>query len=192
METSAQEAKAALRAEARKRLKQFLPGQRQAASSKLCALLAEQTPWKEARCVLLFAPLPDEPDIWPMLAAALGDGKVVGLPRFDEAGNDYVAGRVQDPATELKPGKFGIREPGDHCEQMPLKRLDLILVPGVAFDLRGGRLGRGKGIYDRLLAAASGMSCGVTFDEQIVGEIPVAAHDIRVNCILTPTRWIEF
>jgi 5-formyltetrahydrofolate cyclo-ligase len=69
--------------------------------------------------------------------------------------------------------------------------LDFILVPGVAFDLSGRRLGRGKGYYDRLLKQTRGTTCGVAFDEQIVGEIPVEPHDLNVNCILTPTRWIE-
>jgi 5-formyltetrahydrofolate cyclo-ligase len=65
------------------------------------------------------------------------------------------------------------------------------LVPGVAFDLHGRRLGRGKGFYDRLLADVRGKTCGVAFDEQIVREVPVEPHDSDVNCILTPTRWIE-
>jgi 5-formyltetrahydrofolate cyclo-ligase len=67
----------------------------------------------------------------------------------------------------------------------------LALVPGVAFDVRGGRLGRGRGFYDRLLAGVSGAKCGVAFDEQIVDAVPAGPLDIRLNCILTPTRWIE-
>jgi 5-formyltetrahydrofolate cyclo-ligase len=67
----------------------------------------------------------------------------------------------------------------------------LILVPGVAFDLRGYRLGRGKGFYDQLLAAVRGPTCGVGFDEQIVDAVPVEPHDVRLSCLLTPTRWIE-
>jgi 5-formyltetrahydrofolate cyclo-ligase len=67
----------------------------------------------------------------------------------------------------------------------------LVLVPGVAFDSHGRRLGRGKGFYDQLLAFVRGTKCGVAFDEQIVPEIPIEPHDVRLNCILTPTRWIE-
>ena len=191
MEVSAQDEKNALRAEVRARLKEISAAQREADSRKVCELLETQKEWKEAKCVLLFAPLLDEPDVWPLLAKGISEGKVVALPHFHATSDSYVAQRIQNPETELKPGRFGIREPVDHCEAVALKRLDLILAPGVAFDLRGRRLGRGKGIYDRLLAAASGTSCGVTFDEQVVGDIPVAAHDIRVNRILTPTRWIE-
>ncbi len=91
----------------------------------------------------------------------------------------------------MRTGRFGIREPVDRCTHLGLNRLDLILVPGVAFDLNGRRVGRGKGYYDRLLRLASGRKCGVGFDEQLVSEVPVEAHDILLNCILTPTRWLE-
>jgi 5-formyltetrahydrofolate cyclo-ligase len=69
--------------------------------------------------------------------------------------------------------------------------VDLILVPGLAFDLRGHRLGRGKGYYDQLLRGLGGITCGVAFDQQIVAGIPVEPHDVRVNRVLTPTRWIQ-
>jgi 5-formyltetrahydrofolate cyclo-ligase len=103
----------------------------------------------------------------------------------------YVVCEVTDPNKNIRPGQFGIREPAGGCAELPLNRLDLILVPGVAFDLHGRRLGRGKGFYDQLLAAIRGRTCGVAFDQQIVGEIPVEPHDVHLNCILTPTRWIE-
>jgi 5-formyltetrahydrofolate cyclo-ligase len=73
----------------------------------------------------------------------------------------------------------------------PLNRLDFILVPGVAFDLHGRRLGRGRGFYDQLLANVRGRTCGVAFDEQIVRDVPIEPHDVSLNCILTPTRWVE-
>ena len=105
---------------------------------------------------MFFAPLPDEVDVWPLLEESLAGGKIAALPRFDPASNDYLACRVQNPQSEIVPGQFGIREPKAGCPEIPLERLDLILVPGVAFDLRGDRLGRGKGFYDRLLAKSTG------------------------------------
>jgi 5-formyltetrahydrofolate cyclo-ligase len=72
-----------------------------------------------------------------------------------------------------------------------LNRLDLVLVPGVGFDLQGRRLGRGRGFYDRLLADVDGIKCGVAFEEQVVSEIPVGPRDVRLNFILTPTRCVE-
>ena len=72
-----------------------------------------------------------------------------------------------------------------------MPRLDLILVPGVAFDPGGHRLGRGKGFYDRLLAGMRGTKCGVALEEQIVAAIPVEPLDVRMNFILTPTRVVN-
>jgi 5-formyltetrahydrofolate cyclo-ligase len=191
MEISTQFAKKELRAKVQAHLRLLALPEREAAAAQAGALLRDQPVWRQARSVLLFAPLPDELDVWPLLAAALSGRKTVALPRFDPETNGYVACQVQNLVSDVKIGHFGIREPGGHCPQIALNRLDFILVPGVAFDLQGRRLGRGKGFFDRLLAAARGTTCGVAFDEQIVREIPVAPHDVRVNRILTPTRWIE-
>ena len=76
------------------------------------------------------------------------------------------------------------------CPVVPLNRLDLALVPGLGFDARGHRLGRGKGHYDRLLAGFGGRKIGVAFDFQIMAEVPCEAHDIVLDDIVTPARWI--
>jgi len=191
MGTPIQDAKVTLRRRVRAELNRMIPAQRAAASARACTLLQRQTAWENAKSVLFYAPLAEEPDLWPLLAGALAAGKIIALPRFVPEDNSYVACEIHEPARDLEPGRFGIREPADRCPELPLNRLDLVLVPGVAFDLHGRRLGRGKGFYDQLLAAVRGTSCGVAFDEQIVGEIPVEPHDAHLNCILTPTRWIE-
>ncbi len=185
------QAKSNLREQIRDRLKSVPATTRATAATHLCTQLKTSDLWRAAKTVLLFAPLPDEPDVWPLLADALLAGKVVALPRFDPATKKYVPGQIQNPVTDLVSGQFGIREPDNSCPVVPLNRLDLLLVPGVAFDPHGRRLGRGKGFYDRLLADVRGKTCGVAFDEQIVAKIPTEPHDIPLNCILTPTRWIE-
>jgi len=164
---------------------------RQEASQGAIALLLKQKLWKDAQTVLLYAPLPEELDIWPLLSEALGSGKIVALPRYIAEKNLYAACPITDPARDLKIGQFGIREPALHCMPMAISRLDLVLVPGVAFDLHGRRLGRGRGFYDQLLKIVLGKTCGVAFDEQIVKAVPVEPHDVLVNCMLTPTRWVE-
>lgn len=181
--------KAALRAQIRAALKQMPPAEREAESRKACALLETQPLWREAQSVLFYAPLPEELDVWPLLEKALAAGKKVLLPRFLPEKNDYAACHIHDPVKDLRTGKFGIREPQENCERNSLNRLDLLLVPGIGFDLEGHRLGRGRGFYDRLLAVMQGPACGVAFDQQIVGVIPGEPHDMRLNGILTPTRW---
>jgi 5-formyltetrahydrofolate cyclo-ligase len=186
MTTPATVAKAALREQVRARLKGISPAHRVIESAQVCARLKASPFWLAAKSVLLFAPLPDEPDIWPLLADALAGGKLAALPSFDEEQGHYSARLIRDVATETHIGKFGIREPLPNCPVLPLNQLDLVLVPGVAFELRGRRLGRGKGFYDRLLALASGVKCGIAFDEQIVEMIPVEPHDICLDHLLTP------
>ena len=108
---------------------------------------------------------------------SLAAGKIAILPQFDAATQNYVARRVQNLRDEIVAGQFRVREPKPDCEKIPLNKIDLVLVPGVAFDLRGNRLGRGRGFYDRLLAEIRGVKCGVAFDEQVVDEVP--AGNIR-------------
>jgi 5-formyltetrahydrofolate cyclo-ligase len=183
--------KSSLRSKVRENLKRISPAQRETHSSLARATLEQQSIWCHAQTILFFAPMPDELNIWPSLPIALASGKRVFLPRFVSATNSYAACEVKFPDTDIKVGQFGIREPSDSCAQFPLNRLDFLLVPGVAFDLHGRRLGRGKGFYDQLLATVRGKTCGVAFDEQIVTEIPVEPHDVLLNCILTPSRWIQ-
>ena len=162
------------------------------ASIQVCSRLKQQAVWQSAELILFFAPLPGEVDIWPLLAEALKAGKTAALPRFDSTANAYVACRVENPDHDLVRGKLGIREPGALCSQIIPPKVDLVLVPGVAFDLNGHRLGRGKGYYDQLLASLRGRKCGVAFDQQVLDEVPTEAHDVRLDYLLTPTRWAEF
>jgi 5-formyltetrahydrofolate cyclo-ligase len=162
-----------------------------AASLRACALLRQQPVWKSARAVLFYAPLAGEVDLSPVLDEGLLAGKTIALPRFMRETGAYDAFQIRDMAGDCAPGKFGVSEPAARCAPFPLKQLDLVLAPGVAFDLTGCRLGRGRGFYDRLLAQINGIKCGVAFDRQIVDRIPAEKHDVRMNCILTPTRWLE-
>src|ERR1041384_7388294 len=134
--------KASLRSQVREKIKAIPPIRRMADSSRARGLLERQPIWNQSQTILFFAPLADEPDLWPSLTVALNAGKQVFLPRFESGNNSYSACQINSPDTDLRLGQFGIREPTDFCPQFPLNRLDFILVPGVAFDLHGRRLGR--------------------------------------------------
>ena len=96
------------------------------------------------------------------------------------------------PEQFLHPGVFGIPEPPLMALQKDLPPLDLILVPGLAFDCRGGRLGWGKAYYDRFLSAAEvGLRVGACHECQIVDQVPLDRHDIRMDYLLTPKRWLK-
>ena len=178
--------KTALRALVRERLRSLSRAALPQLSAELCSVLRAQGIWRTASSVLLFAPLDGEPDISPLLEEAAA-GRLL-LPRFNVENGTYEACSFRNRA-ELVAGAFGVLEPAADCPVVSLNQLDLVLVPGLAFDLAGRRLGRGKGFYDRLLAEVRGHKCGVAFDAQIVSEVPEEPHDVRVNSILTPTFW---
>ena len=154
-------------------------GDLQVQSGNLAKQLRNWPLWQSSSSIAAFSALPGEPDVldpWP-------DDKQIALPRV--SGVDLAFHRVASRA-ELQAGSFGILEPS--AEASPAgNEFDLILIPGLAFDRHGGRLGRGKGFYDRFLAAARGTRAGVCFDDQIVGKVPTGPHDLRVDFVVTPS-----
>jgi 5-formyltetrahydrofolate cyclo-ligase len=183
------EPKDLVRSKMREALARISPAVRAVESIDLCARLKMQM--QSAHTVLFFAPMPDELDVWPLLEKSLREGKVIALPYFDPLTNIYSARRISDSVTDIATGKFEVREPVSDCAEIPFEKFDLVLVPGMAFDLSGNRLGRGRGFYDRMLAQASGVKCGVGYDFQLLEKIPTEPHDARVNFILTPSRCVR-
>jgi 5-formyltetrahydrofolate cyclo-ligase len=157
-------------------------------SHDLCRRLEPQL--HSAHTILFYAPLADELDVWPLLEKLLKSPTVCALPAFDAATQFYSARRVKNLETDIFTAKFGVSEPLAGCEEIPLNQFDLVLVPGVAFDLSGHRLGRGQGFYDRILSAASGIKCGIGYDFQLLETIPAEAHDAKVDFIFTPSRGV--
>lgn len=190
MPTIIQEQKRELRTRVLAAVNEISPEARERGSAQVCAQLQEQELWMAAKSALLFAPMPGELDIWPLVTEALARGCEVLLPRFSAGSRDYEACHITNAQADVRVGYFGIREPSADCARTKLSAVDLILVPGVAFDRQGHRLGRGKGYYDRLLKTVRGLKCGVGFDEQLVEEIPVEAHDVRLDFVVTPSRWM--
>jgi 5-formyltetrahydrofolate cyclo-ligase len=181
--------KAELRGRLRAELETMPATARAGASAAICSRLRSQPVWAEARSILFFVPLPEEPDIWPLVTEAFAMRRRVALPRFSPTEDRYAACLIHNGPRAIEPGRFGILEPTPACPPIDPKQLDLALVPGIGFTLMGGRLGRGKGYYDRLLAEVAGFKCGVAFDCQVTVEIPAEPHDVRLNGIVTPTRW---
>jgi len=185
------EAKASLRARMRTIMQRIPDEKRQTDSEKLRSLLSEQPFFQRASSILFFAPLPAEIDVWPLLETTLAADKVIALPCFDAGTQVYRSRRVKSLHVEIVSGQFGIREPAVSCLELPLDQLELALVPGVAFDRRGNRLGRGKGFYDRLLQDFRGTKAAIAFDEQITNEVPAGKNDVRMDYVVTPTRCVK-
>ena len=164
--------------------------ERAEASRMLCDRLLRSDVWRAATTVLGFAPMSGEPNIRSVLATTLSAGKKLALPRLRPEGAGYSPVWVKSLECDLVVGAYGILEPSSQCAAVSTNPLDLILVPGVGFDLNLCRLGHGKGHYDRMLVEVTGIRCGVAFDWQVVASVPQESHDIRLDCLATPSRWL--
>ena len=153
-----------------------------AASESIRQSIPSLPRWQDARVVAAYAALPGEPDLRPLDWIK---EKNVLLPRVD--GEELVFHAVTD-ANQLKPGAFGVLEPDpEKCPAFDPREAEIIFVPGLAFAAEGQRLGRGRGFYDRLLAALPPeiLRIGVCFPEQIVSDIPQEPHDEQVDVVLS-------
>ena len=179
-------AKARMRAEVRDRIRAIAWEPRAEAAGMVGQALQRLDSWSKARWLGGYVALRDELDLSERLRERLAAGARVAVPAFDVGLGKYVFREIRDWDADLVPGAFGVQEPRPTCGVVDVTWLDFVLVPGIAFDSRGGRLGRGRGFYDRLLAPAVGVTCGVGMDEQLVPEVPVEAHDIRLNLVVVP------
>jgi 5-formyltetrahydrofolate cyclo-ligase len=136
----------------------------------------------EHRVIATFHPITGEPDLTDLMR--LHPERTWVFPRV--LGDDLDFGIVAALPEDLKPGAFGIMEPADGCQRAALSEIDVFLCPGLAFDKQGGRLGRGKGYYDRALSNArpDAIKLGICFADQIVPDTFAEEHDIRMDEVL--------
>ena len=155
------------------------------ASVELCRRLASWAPLREARLVLTYVAFRNEPDLSALVEL---------LPSVRWAApcveGDRLVVREYDPASLCRHA-FGMLEPDAGSAQVDPSGLDIALVPGVAFDTQGGRLGFGKGYYDRFLIATTALRVGVTHDCCLVDRVACTESDQPMDWIATPTRLIE-
>lgn len=207
-------AKAALRREALDAVRQLPSGERAAAADAALNTLAAWDAYRDATVVALFCGTREELDTEAMIRRALSDGKTVLLPRVPEspAGKaDMVLVPIRNYDRDLAEGAFGILEPREDLAPDPAAHPELILIPGTAFDETGGRVGRGKGYYDRFLEAAAASpgpqnpdglpnppplpprKVGLAFEVQVVRKkLPLEPHDQRLDALVTERRLRTF
>jgi len=169
-------AKAALRSQMRAAIAALPPARRALEEEAVQAAIQDAPEWRSARTVLLYGARPPEFSLVGLTLAAWREGKRTLFPAV--VGPRRLALRAAASWTDLRPGHLGIREPRDGPD-LPAAEVDLALVPGLAFDERGHRLGRGGAYYDALLPEFS-LSWGVAFDCQIARAVPWESHDATV------------
>ncbi|HBR21453.1 MAG TPA: 5-formyltetrahydrofolate cyclo-ligase [Nitrospiraceae bacterium] len=147
----------------------------------------------DAKTILFYASFRSEADTTEMIKTSLNQGKRVVLPKVDKENKKLKLYEIKN-MNELVQGYMGILEPSVSEERLTrLDDLDLIIIPGAAFDVSGSRLGYGAGFYDRLLAGIKNKISIIapTYEEQLVEKIPSEPHDVKVTKIVTDMRVIE-
>src|SRR3989338_4752388 len=141
--------------------------------------LLQEDVYQNAKVILFYISLAEEVDTRPIIQKALQAQKVVLLPLVDQTQGEIVPCRIENLETDLKIGAYGILEPKSQESQMDLASIDLVVVPGLAFDCENYRLGRGKGCYDRFLKKLEPRTktYGLCFDFQKIDRIPSEAWD---------------
>jgi 5-formyltetrahydrofolate cyclo-ligase len=163
------------------------------ASDAITAGLLQLPSQASARTVLSYAAFRSEFDTRPFNEHVLASGRPLLLPRVDRDARRLRVYAVVSLTDDLVPGIWGIREPDPaRCREASIDEADVVLVPGVAFDARGGRLGYGGGFYDRLLAGARAdlPRIAAAFSTQLVEAVPVDGHDCRMTTLVTETGTI--
>jgi 5-formyltetrahydrofolate cyclo-ligase len=155
-------------------------------STKACAAVLALPEFQSARVVAGYIAMRKELDVSDALVAAADSGKRVVLPRITDEGLVF---HLHAPGTPLVENDWGVLEPDPNAEQVAIADIDLMLVPALALDLRGYRLGYGKSFYDRVLPQLThGRAVGIVYDFQLLAEVPDEPHDQRVHWIVTDTR----
>jgi 5-formyltetrahydrofolate cyclo-ligase len=163
---------------------------RTAASAAIVGRFLARADFTCARAVLLTLPFGSEWDTLALVRAALAAGKAVAVPRVDKATRMLGLHAIRDPERDVVAGYRDIPEPRPGCPPISRDAIDFVLVPGVAFDRDGRRLGYGGGYYDRLLPLLSPRAPRVAgaFELQLVASVPAGAHDVAIDAIVTESR----
>ena len=140
--------------------------------------------------LVLYAPIRNEVDTAELRRHAISMGKRVFYPVVD---GDVLIFRQFRSSDDLSKGTFGIDEPVKTCPICAPEDIDIIVIPGVAFDLKGSRIGYGKGYYDKTLhlLEGTGKLIGFSYDFQLLNEIIGEPHDVAIDVIFTETRTIR-
>ena len=167
--------------------------ERAKASASIAASLSARDDFGSSATVLLTLPFGSEWDTRALVAEALACAKTVALPRVNLSTRMLEVCAITRLEHDAASGYRGIPEPRAHCALLDVGSIDWVLVPGVAFDADGRRIGYGGGYYDRLLPLLRADACRVAgaFELQLVDCVPAASHDLAVEAIVTEARTLS-
>ncbi len=178
--------KGAIRDEIRKRLRGQSPKEQAEKDEAITVQFLSLPEFKKARVISCYLSIPSEVDTTEIIDKALMMDKSVVIP--SSAGEKMKMYDLKDCRDQLVKGPYGVLQPeSDRLKPYPDAKIDLVIVPGLAFTKGGDRLGRGKGYYDKYLSGLSktAKKIGLAYDVQIVDELPTTQRDIQVDIVVT-------
>jgi len=164
-----------------------------AKSMAACKRLQEMPEFRDAPSLMISLPIPYELDVTPLALRSWQEEKTVAAPKLTWDLRHMIPIQIHSLETGLVTTRGQLREPADG-DPISLDALDLVIVPALAFDRRGNRLGQGAGFYDRFLATPEfdGAAIGIAFTEQLVDELPVHENDVPVQALVTDEEVLRF
>lgn len=186
-------AKKELRQRIRKTVAAIPPEELEAKSLRACHRLFELPEYAKAEVIMVYLSLPGELETSPLVLRAWQNRKRVLAPKVSWSQRRMMPVEIRSLSNDLTIGQMGIREPLAGIP-FPISLIDLVIVPGIAFDEYGQRLGRGRGFYDRFLAHPEfkGVACALAFEEQVVADVPVGPLDRKVKLLVTGEKVRRF
>ena len=146
--------------------------------------------FRAAKRIMFFYSIWNEPDTIRIMERAYELGKIVLLPETLKGG--VMKARIVEHLDELIPAVFNIPAPTPDMAEYPPEKLDFILVPSVAYDREGYRLGHGGGYYDRFLPRTTAVKCGIAREKMLIDLAPRSKHDVAVDCLVTENEIFRF
>lgn len=162
-------------------------------SLRACRLLFKQPEYTKAEIIMVFLSLAREIDTTPLVLRAWQSRKRVLAPKVSWNQRRMLPIEIRSLTEDLTVSPMGIREPITGIP-FPVSMIDLVIVPGLAFDEHGNRLGRGRGLFDRFLAHPEfqGIACAMAFEEQMASQIPTGPLDRQVDMLVTDEKVRRF
>ena len=162
-------------------------------SAAICERLIAAPEYRKAEVVMIYMSLPREVDTSRIALQCWSDMKHVLAPKTFWDQKRMLPIEINSLTAGIGDGLIGIPEPTGG-NPIPVADIDLVLVPGLAFDETGNRLGRGRGLYDRFLVHRDfhGISCGLGLEEQILSDVPVEEIDVRLDMLVSDVRVRRF